>query len=180
MKKLIIALLVLSFFTSCIEDNFLDKPYPCLDGKCSTYFEIDPKVSPGVYQDNNGFHHIQHHGPKYFTISGILSELDPYYVINGIPLIEVKYNSDYWILIDENKPPLNIAGYKSPKDFCWECPYSPSLMGSYSKYNYTPRQMFFLDYFMTEDTLKVLVETTFNFDIGSSVIIEDVFNIIVD
>ena len=217
MKKLIIALLLLSFFTSCIEDNFLDKPHPCLDGKCSTYFEIDPKVSPGVYQDNNGFHHIQYHGPKYFTISGILSELDPHYIINKVPLIEVSYDSDYWVAfgsisfkipiysvfswftngnwdnlipignleytltdIAELQPPLNIAGYQIQKNFCWECPYAESLIGTYSKYNYEPRKMFFLDSLMTGDTLKVIIETTFNSDVGHRVAIEDVFNIIVD
>jgi len=33
---------------------------------------------------------------------------------------------------------------------------------------------------MTGDTLKVMIETTFNSDVGHRVAIEDVFNIIVD
>jgi len=217
MKREIIALLVLSFFTSCIQDDIFDRPHPCLDEKCNTYFEIDPKVSPSVYQDDNGFHHIEYYGPKYFTISGKLSELDPYYVINKVPLIEVQYDSDYWVAfgsisfkiptysvyswftngdwdnlipvgnleytltdIAKLQPPLNIAGYQIQKNFCWECPYAPDLIGTYSKYNYEPRQMFFLDSLMSGDTLKVLIETKFNNDAGKRVVIEDIFNIIVD
>ena len=42
-------------------------------------------------------------------------------------------------------PPLNIAGYQIQKNFCWECPYAETLLGTYSKYNYNPRQQIFID-----------------------------------
>ena len=47
----LLCLLILIF--SCKED----KPgiYPCLDGDCNANFIIDPLVSPGVYQDENGY-----------------------------------------------------------------------------------------------------------------------------
>lgn len=58
--------------------------------------------------------------------------------------------------------PSNIAGYQVPKHFCTECPYAPTLVGSYSKYNYTPTQNFFLDNEMVGDTINIFIETTFN------------------
>ena len=56
MKKLIYITLI-SFFWACSPEEIIS-PYPCLDGDCDAYFEIDPLVSPGVYQDNNGYWHI--------------------------------------------------------------------------------------------------------------------------
>ena len=40
--------------------------------------------------------------------------------------------------------------------------------------------MVFLDEPMSGDTLKIIIETTFNSDIGYRVVKEDIFNIIVD
>jgi hypothetical protein len=77
-------------------------------------------------------------------------------------------------------PPLNIAGYQIQKNFCWECPYAEGLLGTYSKYNYNPRQQIFLDNEMRGDTLKVMTKTVFNHDIGESITLEKEFNIIVD
>ena len=31
------------------------------------------------------------------------------------------------------------------KNMCMDCPYTPTLLGTYSKYNYTPRQQIFFD-----------------------------------
>jgi hypothetical protein len=76
--------------------------------------------------------------------------------------------------------PLNIAGYQINKNFCWDCPYAVTLLGTFSKYNYNPRQQFFLDKEMVGDTLKVMVNTTFNTDVGRSESIEKEFNIIIE
>ena len=156
-------------------------------------------------------------GLNYFTIKGELDLLDPEYVINGVPLIETSFDSDYWIAIDsirftlpiysvlswftngdynnpinvgditytlndlsQNHPPLNIVGYQIQKNFCWECPYAETLLGTYSKYNYNPKQQIFLDNEMVGDTLKVMTKTIFNNDVGFSEIIENEFNIIID
>lgn len=78
------------------------------------------------------------------------------------------------------QPPLNIAGYQIQKNFCWECPYAESALGTYSKYTYNPRQQFFLDKDMIGDTLKIMIKTTFNTDIGEQVIIEKQFKIVID
>jgi hypothetical protein len=82
--------------------------------------------------------------------------------------------------IAQLQPPLNIAGYQIQKNFCWTCPYAKTLLGTYSKYNYNPRQQFFLDQDMVGDTLKVMTKTLFNNDVGERVIRETEFKIIVD
>jgi hypothetical protein len=203
MKKLIYITLI-SFFWACSPEELIS-PYPCLDGDCNAYFEIDSLVSPGVYQDINGYFHIEHQGYNYFTIQGQLDELHPDYVINEVPLVETVYDSNYWVWIDsitftvplysvlgyftgggylnpipignltytiedmaQNFPPLNIAGYS----------YNPNSnfedLGTYSKYNYTPRQQIFFDNEMIGDTATVFVKAIFNNDIE----IEKEFNII--
>tara|TARA_B110000211_G_scaffold144819_1_gene165249 strand:- start:106 stop:753 length:648 start_codon:yes stop_codon:yes gene_type:complete len=215
MRK-IIYILVISFFWACSPEELI-KPYPCIDGSCGVIFEIDTLVSPNTYQDANGYWHVEYYGLNYFTIKGELDLLDPEYVINGVPLIETSFDSDYWVAIDsirftlpiysvlswftngdynnpinigditytlndlsQNHPPLNIVGYQIQKNFCWECPYAETLLGTYSKYNYNPKQQIFLDNEMVGDTLKVMTKTIFNNDVGFSEIIENEFNIIID
>ena len=214
MNRLLLILGIGFLLTSCSKEEIA--PYPCLDGDCDALFYIDEQVQPNAYQDDNGYWHIEFYGPKYFTIRGVLDELDDHYVINGVPLIETQYDSDYWVWINsitftipiysvlswytggaynnpipvgnitytlddmaQNHAPLNIAGYQINKNFCWECPYAESLLGSYSKYNYNPRQMFYLDNEMVGDTLKIMTKTLFNSDVGHRVEKETEFNIIV-
>lgn len=212
--KYFIYITIVSFFWACSPEE-ISSPYPCLDGDCGTYFEIDPLVSPGVYQDNNGYWHIEHQGYNYFTIKGQLDELHPDYVVNEVPLIETIFDSDYWVWIDgitftvplysvlsyftngdylnpipvgnltytiedmaNNHPPLNIAGYSINPNQCLDCPYSSTLVGTYSKYTYEPKQQIFFDNQMVGDTAKVFIRTRFNSDIGESVDIEKEFKII--
>jgi hypothetical protein len=81
-------------------DEKSEGAYPCLDGKCHTFFKIDPWVSPGAYRDVNDYWHIKYEGIRYFTIMGQLDELHPQYVINDVPLVEVQYDSDYWVTFE--------------------------------------------------------------------------------
>ena len=75
---------------------------------------------------------------------------------------------------------LQLHSYQIQKNFCWECPYAPTLLGTYSKYNYNPPQQFYLDNEMVGDTLQVFMKTTFNIDLGDSQIVEESFKIIVN
>ena len=112
MKKLIIFSLV-SLFWACSPEELIS-PYPCLSGDCESFFEIDPLVSPGVYQDDNGYFHIEHQGYNYFTIKGQLDELHPDYVVNEVPLVETLFDSDYWVWIDGitfTVPLYSVLGY---------------------------------------------------------------------
>ncbi len=196
MKKLIIFSLV-SFFWACSPEELIS-PYPCLDGDCNIEFAIDPLVSPGVYQDINGYWHISHQGMQYFTLKGNTSKLHPDYIVNGVPLIETIFDSNYWVWINNitftvplysvlsyftdgdyttpipignltytiedmanNYPPLNIAGYSINPNQCFDCPYSETLIGTYSKYNYTPQQQIFFDNEMVGDTTTIFIKTVF-------------------
>ena len=190
------------------EENQIDLS-PCLNEECSANFWIDPLVSPGVYEDENGYWHIEHQGYNYFTIQGELSRLKENYEINGVPLVSTAYDSDYWVWIDgitftvplyslfgffyddefnnpipvgnetitienmaNNFPPLNIVGYS----------YEPNSqidnLGTYSNYNYQPRQQIFFDNQMVGDTAKIFIRSIFNTDLGPSEEINNEFNII--
>ena len=76
-------------------------------------------------------------------------------------------------------PPLNIVGYQIPKYFCWECPYAPTIVGVYSKYNYDPTCNILLDDEMIGDTINLFVETVFNTDLGESETINDNLTVII-
>jgi len=139
------------------------------------------------------------------------------YEVNGVPLVETIYDSDYWVAFDsihftvptwsvlswftgggfnnpvpvgnieytltdlaQAQPPLNIAGYQIQKNFCFECPYAETLLGTRSKYNYAPRQQIYLDNEMVGDTLQVFTKTIFNTDVGPREIREQSFKIIVE
>ena len=73
-----------------------------------------------------------------------------------------------------NFPPLNISGYSINPNQCFDCPYSETLLGTYSKYNYNPRQQIFFDNEMVGDTAKVFIQTRYPEDI----IIEKQINLI--
>ena len=209
MNKTIYIFLLLIFF-SCYTEEETSICYP--QEQCSAQFWIDPVVSPGVYEDENGYWHIEHQGYNYFTIKGQLSEAE-LAEVNGVPLVETIFDSNYWVWINgitftvplysvlgyftgggynnpipvgnltytieemaQTHPPLNIVGYQINPNQCLDCPYSPTLIGTRSKYNYTPQQQIFFDNQMKGDTAKIMIEARFGE--MSDEIIETEFNII--
>jgi hypothetical protein len=72
-----------------------EDPPPCNSGGCKAFFYI-----PSAVSDSNGYWHIKYSGYNYFQIRGDLSNLSKEYYVNGVPLIETQYDSDYWILFD--------------------------------------------------------------------------------
>ena len=209
MNKAIYIFLLLIFF-SCSTEEETSIWYPF--EQCSAQFWIDPLVSPGVYEDENGYWHIEHQGYNYFTIKGQLSEAE-LAEVNGVPLVETIFDSNYWVWINgitftvplysvlgyftgggynnpipvgnltytieemaQTHPPLNIVGYQINPNQCLDCPYSPTLIGTRSKYNYTPQQQIFFDNQMKGDTAKIMIEARFGE--MSDEIIETEFNII--
>ena len=118
MKKLSYITLI-SFLWACSPEELINN-YPCIEGDCNVEFTIDPLVSPGVYQDINNYWHISHQGIQYFTIKGNTSELHPDYVINGVPLIETIFDSDYWVWINGitfTVPLYSVLGYFTDSNF---------------------------------------------------------------
>ena len=206
--------IILLFIFGCSPD-IPDKPYPCLDGNCDGNYWIKQDSQPYAYLDDNAYWHVYHMGINYFSIKGELDELNEHYVINGVPLMEVAFDSDYWVWIDniqftvpvysylgyftsgdfnnpipignisytledmaEIYPPLNIVGYSINPNQCMDCPYSETLLGTYSKYTYEPQQNIFFDNEMVGDTAKVIIKTTLNSDAGPRVEKEDIMNIV--
>ena len=209
MNKAIYIFFLFIFF-SCSTEEETSICYP--QEQCSAQFWIDPLVSPGVYEDENGYWHIEHQGYNYFTIKGQLSEAE-LAEVNGVPLVETIFDSNYWVWINgitftvplysvlgyftgggynnpipvgnltytieemaQNHPPLNIVGYQINPNQCLDCAYSSTLIGTRSKYNYTPQQQIFFDNQMKGDTAKILIEARFGE--MSDEIIETEFNII--
>ena len=73
-----------------------------------------------MYQDINDYWHISHQGIQYFTIKGNTSELHPDYIVNGVPLIETVFDSDYWVWINGitfTVPLYSVLGYFTDGDF---------------------------------------------------------------
>jgi len=87
---LLLSLFVFSCSTPEIQTNV------CLSGDCGAEFRIDTLGHPGTYRDGQGVWHIKHAGLNYFTVKGNVNELDPHYVINGIPLVSVGFDSNFF------------------------------------------------------------------------------------
>lgn len=112
MNRLVLIILV-NFFWACSPED-LSNSYPCVDGDCNAEFVINPLSQPNAYQDGNGFWHVFHEGINYFTIDGFLDEISDEYKINGVPLIETGYDSDYWVWINNFQftvPLYSFLGY---------------------------------------------------------------------
>jgi hypothetical protein len=93
LKNLFLLLLSLFVF-SCSTPEI--EPDVCLNGNCGAEFWVDTQGHPGTYQDGQGVWHIKHAGLNYFTVKGTVNELDPHYVINGIPLVSVGFDSNFF------------------------------------------------------------------------------------
>jgi len=68
--------------------------------------------------------------------------------------------------IAQVQPPINITGYQINPNTCFDCPYSSTLFGSYSKYTYSPKHNYFLSKYMKGDTAGVFIKVVYNSDIG--------------
>lgn len=95
MKKIVFFLTFL-FLNSCSQE--LDKIYPCPDGNCDATFIIDELQNPGSYKDANGIWHVKHSGLNYFRIKGTTDPLAASYIVNGVPLMETGYDSNYFYI----------------------------------------------------------------------------------
>ena len=95
LKNLFLLLLSLFVF-SCSTPEI--EPNVCLNSNCGAEFRIDTQGHPGTYQDAQGVWHINHAGLNYFTVKGDVNELDPHYVINGIHLVSVGFDSNFFYI----------------------------------------------------------------------------------
>ena len=96
MKQILISIFLALTLNACTSDALDQKV--CTNGSCDADFWIDTLGHPGTYQDNNGIWHIKHAGLNYFTVKGNLSELDPHFVINGVPLVVSAFDSNFFFI----------------------------------------------------------------------------------
>ena len=92
--KFLFLLIVSLLVFSCTPDEV--EPNVCLNGNCGAEFWIDTLGHPGTYQDAQGVWHIKHANLDYFTVKGKINELDPHYVINGVPLVSTGFDSNFF------------------------------------------------------------------------------------
>lgn len=119
MKKIILfALLSISLFSCTKQEEEEEGAYPCLNGNCEGYFYVSGPGQDSI--DINGYHHVKWIGLTYFTIRGELSALAPEYIVNELPLIEVGFDSDYFVLFDTVRyryPVYSFLGLYTDKRF---------------------------------------------------------------
>ena len=76
-------------------------------GGCNSEFTI---TSNAVLQ-SDGYWHVVHNGSNYFTIEGNLTKLNSQYEVNKVPLTEINFDSDYWVLFDTIQYTIPIYSY---------------------------------------------------------------------
>jgi hypothetical protein len=96
-KNILLSLIFIHFLSSC-EDLLKEEKSHCLDGNCNATFVIDTAQNPGSYLDKEGIWHIKYSGLHYFRIKGNTDVLKPEYVVNGVPLMETAYDSNYFYI----------------------------------------------------------------------------------
>ena len=96
MKNSLYTLSILLIFTSCTKE-VIDQT-PCR-GDCETSYGVIYK-NQLMTSNNEGYYEIEWDDLNFFQISGYLTPLNDQYVINEVPLVEAKFDSDYWVILD--------------------------------------------------------------------------------
>lgn len=184
MEKIIIAVAAVIGLTSCEKEEFY--PEPCID--CQLTIQVDTNVSPGTYTDANGYVHVPHNGLTYFTIESLMSEIDESYIINGVPLVEVDWDSDYWVVFNSigfQYSLYSLFGYYDATGtpipvgdtvYYWNNSSPPTNITGYvynsnrkrgiqTKYSYYARKEVFFDDEMIGDTATVYSKALWNNDL---------------
>jgi hypothetical protein len=87
----------LGLFLLLVSCSIAEESTPvCIDGSCDAAFRIDTQVNPGSFQDSDGVWHIKYSGYSYFTVKGIADQLNSENIVNGTPLIETGFDSDFF------------------------------------------------------------------------------------
>lgn len=95
LKSIFLVFLLGISFISCTPEDIRDN-CPCTDGNCDATFYIDEVQNPGSYQDAQGVWHVKWSGLHYFRIKGQADQLNSEHVVNGVPLIETGYDSNFF------------------------------------------------------------------------------------
>tara|TARA_B110001452_G_scaffold208733_1_gene179007 strand:- start:319 stop:972 length:654 start_codon:yes stop_codon:yes gene_type:complete len=107
--KCLSIILLISFISLSCNKSENDYPLPC-SGDCTTNYKV-VYLGDTLTKNQNGIWEIEYAGLNYFQVSGKLSELNERYVINGVPLIEANFDSDYWVLFDTLRFQIPMYSY---------------------------------------------------------------------
>ena len=126
MGNILVSLSIVLVLFSCKKERIY--PQPC-NGDCDASFEVIYKNLP-ISISSDGYYRVRWDGLNYFQVKGELSEVNEQYVINGVPLVETRYDSDYWILIDTLRfqtPQYSYLGWFNDRNY-----NNPISIGSYT------------------------------------------------
>ena len=87
---------LLVILSSCTKQSIHQSP---CNGNCDGNYTVIYQGVP-IFPNANGYYEIDWNGLNYFQIEGNLTPLNDQYVINGVPLIEANFDSDYWVVFD--------------------------------------------------------------------------------
>ena len=87
---------LLVILSSCTKQTIHQSP---CNGNCDGNYKVIYQGIP-ISPNSNGYYEIDWNGLNYFQIEGNLTPLNDQYVINGVPLIEANFDSDYWVVFD--------------------------------------------------------------------------------
>tara|TARA_R110001592_G_scaffold188005_1_gene432981 strand:- start:846 stop:1514 length:669 start_codon:yes stop_codon:yes gene_type:complete len=96
MKKIFYPLIFVLAFSSCTKEAIVQTP---CNGDCETSYEVIYKNQLMV-TNLDGYYEVEWDDLNYFQISGYLTPLNDDYVLNDVPLIEARFDSDYWVVLD--------------------------------------------------------------------------------
>ena len=92
-------ILSLIFAPSCTKQDTISNS-PCPDGDCNSTFQVVYKGQP-INPNSDGSYDVEFDGLGYFQIVGNNEHMSGDYVeINGVPQIDTKYDTDYFIVFD--------------------------------------------------------------------------------
>ena len=83
----------------------------CISGVCNTDYKV-VYLGDTLNPNSNNHWELEYNGLNYFQVCGNLSKLNDQYVINGVPLTEANFDSDYCPGLPEGRRPCRCKGYK--------------------------------------------------------------------
>jgi len=91
-------ILLILALSSCTKEDIHSYPPPC-SGDCETVYEVIYR-NQLMYTNEEGYYEVEWDNLNYFQISGYTTPLNDEYILNGVPLIEARFDSDYWVVLD--------------------------------------------------------------------------------
>ena len=126
MKYIFYPLAFVLALSSCTKENLFETP---CSGDCGTSYEVIYK-NELMSSNGDGYYEIEWDDLNYFQISGYLTPVNDQYVINRVPLVEARFDSDYWVVLDSltfQTPMYSYLGWFNDQDL-----NTPIAVGSYT------------------------------------------------